>query len=160
MRARTMLSVAAMSLAVACADPDEPVTWAASIEGPRTVSPDSVVPVRIEASMADGWYFYSVTQPGGGPIPARIWLADGKVFLPDGEVNAPRPTSSFDSTFGIAVEKYLEAASFTLPVRVAPGAGAGRHEIHINALFQACNNSICLSPRTVTMSVPVTIGSR
>lgn len=155
-----MLSIAVVSLTVACADPDQPVKWAASIEGPRTVSPDSVVRVRIEASMADGWYFYSVTQPGGGPIASRIWLADGEVFLPGGEVNAPRPTSSFDSTFGMAVEKYLEAVSFTLPVRVAPGARVGRYEIQINAMFQACNNTICLSPRTVTMSVPLTIGSR
>lgn len=155
-----MLSAAGMFLAAGCAGPDRPVRWAASIEGSRTVFPGSAVTVRIEASMADGWYFYSITQPGGGPVAARIWLADGEVFLPGGEVIDPRPTSSFDSTFGIAVEKYLETASFTLPVRVAPEAGAGRHAVQINALFQACNNTICLSPRTVTMSVPVTIRSR
>lgn len=134
--------------------------WAASIDGSDTVAPGSVVRVKVEARSGRGWYFYSLTQPGGGPIPARIWLADGAVFRQAGPLGVPEPTRSFDSVFGIDVEKYSGQTSFTLPVRVPAEAVDGRREIRVNAVYQACNDTICLSPRTVTVAVPVVIDSR
>jgi hypothetical protein len=135
------------------------VRWAASIDGPDTAAPGSVVRVRIEARSGRGWYFYSPTQAVGGPIPARIWLVDSASFRQAGPLEVPEPVRSFDSVFGIDVEKYPGQASFTLPVRVPAETADGRREIRVNALYQACNDSICLSPRTVTLAVPVVIGS-
>lgn len=157
--ALTALSVVAL-LALACGGPELPVTWVASIDGRDTVLPGSVVRIRVDARSARGWYFYSVTQTAGGPVAARIWLADSTTFRPAGAVSGSEPTRSFDETFGINVEKYPGAASFTLPVRVPRGTSGGAKEIRVNALYQACNDTVCLSPTTVTMTVPVTIESR
>lgn len=120
----------------------------------------AIVPVRLEARSSRGWYFYSVTQPEGGPIPARIWLPDTAMFTLAGPVRGPAPSRSFDSVFGLVVEKHSGRSSFTVPVRVEEGAGAGAREIRISASYQACNDRICLSPRTVTLSVPLTVRSR
>lgn len=156
--ALTALSVAL--LALACGGTGLPVTWAASIDGSATVAPGSVVRIRVDARSARGWYFYSVTQPAGGPVAARIWLADSTTFRPAGAVSGSEPTRSFDETFGINVEKYAGSTSFVLPVRVPRETSGGAKEIRVNARYQACNDTVCLSPTTVTMTVPVTIESR
>ena len=156
--ARALLCAA--FLVSACGETEEPVQWTASIDGPDTVAPGSVVRVKIEARSGRGWYFYSATQPAGGPIPAKIQLADSTIFRQAGPLGSPDPSRSFDSVFGIDLEKYPGRATFTLPVRVPPDGGSGRREIRINASYQACNDTICLSPRTVVLTVPVVIAPR
>lgn len=159
-RGRTLSATVVVVLACGCGDAEPPVVWAASIDGPDVVSAGSVVRVRIDARPTGYWYFYSLTQPAGGPIPARIWLADSSTFTPAGPVTGPQPTTSFDNTFGINVEKYSGPASFTLPVRVLPRARGGPGEIRVGALYQACNDTICLSPKEVMLAVPLTIAPR
>lgn len=161
-RALSLAATSALVVAHGCGggDTDPPVIWAASIDGPAVAAPGSLVSVRVDAKPTGAWYFYSSTQPAGGPIPARIWLADSTTFRPEGPMSSSRPTISFDSIFGINVEKYSAAVSFRLPVRVAPEASAGVREIRVNAQYQACNDTVCLSPRTVTMMVPLTIQPR
>lgn len=146
-------------LAAGCGDTEVPVQWSASIDEPGTVAPGSVVLVKVEARSERGWYFYSATQPGGGPVPARIQLADSSIFRQAGPLGSPEPARSFDSVFGINLEKYPGRVSFTLPVRAPSAGSAGRQVIRISALYQACNDTICLSPRTAVLKVPVVIDS-
>ena len=146
--------------AAGCGESEEPVKWAASIDGTKEVAPGSVVRVNVEARSGRGWYFYSATQSAGGPIPAKIQLADSTIFRQAGPLVSPEPARSFDSVFGMELEKYPGRASFTLPVRVPPAGSSGRQEIRISALYQACNDTICLSPRTATLIVPVEIVPR
>ncbi|MGK2935318.1 MAG: protein-disulfide reductase DsbD domain-containing protein [Gemmatimonadaceae bacterium] len=142
-----------------CGEPEDPVKWKASIDGSNAVAPGSVVRVNVDAKSDRGWYFYSATQPAGGPIPAKIQLADSPIFRQAGPLVSSEPSRSFDTVFGIDLEKYPGSASFTLPVRVPLEGSSGRQEIRISALYQACNDTICLSPRAVTLTVPVMIDS-
>lgn len=151
------LGCASLLLLAGCGEDDEPVTWNATLDGPATVAPGALVQVRVEARTSDDWYFYSATQPAGGPIPARIELEESAMFQLAGPVTGSAPSSSFDSTFSMSVEKHLDRASFTLPVHVAPTAQAERTELRVSVQYQACNNTICLSPRTVKLAVPVRI---
>ena len=153
----SLLAVGHALSATGCARDTTPVSWAATLEEARSAVPGSTVRVRVDADIDRGWYFYSVTQPAGGPIPARIWLSDTSVFRPAGNVSGPAPVRSFDKTFKMVVEKYPESPRFVLPVRIPDDVPAGAAEIRVTAMYQACNDSICLSPTTVTMSVPMTI---
>lgn len=155
MVARALLCAAL--LAAGCGEPDEPVKWTASIDGSNAVAPGSVVKINVEARSGRGWYFYSATQPAGGPIPARIQLADSAIFRQAGPLASSEPSRSFDTVFGIDLEKYPGRASFAVPVRVPVEGSSGRQEIRISVLYQACNDTICLSPRTVTLTVPVVV---
>lgn len=157
---RALAAALATILASGCGEAEPPVVWAASIDGPAVVSAGSVVRVRVDARPTGSWYFYSLTQPAGGPIPARIRLADSSAFTPAGPVSGPQPTTSFDNTFGINVEKFSDPASFILPVRAPSAARKARGEIRVGALYQACNDTICLSPKEVTLTVPVRIAPR
>lgn len=154
---RRALGCACLLLLAACKEDDEPVAWSASLEGPAAVAPGAILQVRVEAQTAGEWYFYSTTQPEGGPIPARITIADSGAFELAGPVTGSAPSASFDSTFRMSVEKHLGRASFTLPVRVSASAPVGRKKLRVRVQYQACNNTICLSPRTVTLAVPVRI---
>src|SRR5687768_17539435 len=107
---RTCIGFSLMAAGViGCTDAENPVTWTAAIDGPTRVAKGSVVRVRLDARSARGWYFYSITQPAGGPTPARIWLPDTTTFRPAGAVSAPEPSRSFDNTFRMNVEKYTGA---------------------------------------------------
>ena len=159
-RRRALAAALVAILASGCVEAEPPVVWTASIDGPDLVSAGSVVRVRIDARPTGSWYFYSLTQPAGGPIPARIRLADSSAFTPAGPVSGPQPTTTFDNTFGINVEKYSDPASFILPVRAPSTARKARGEIRVGAIYQACNDTICLSPKEMTLTVPVRIAPR
>jgi len=156
LRARAALALALL-LVPGCGGPKPPVAWSASINGPDVAAAGSVARVRVEARAEPGWYFYSLTQPAGGPVPARIELAGSATFKPAGSTVGEEPDRSFDSVFRITVEKHRGATSFTLPVLVPRETSPGKNEIRVSALYQACNDTICLSPRTVLLSVPIRI---
>src|SRR5688500_2939579 len=109
-RLHVAIPLLATAVVVSCTDAENPVTWTASIDGPTRIQKGSALRVRVDARSARGWYFYSTTQPAGGPTPARIWLPDTAIFRPAGAVIAPEPSRPFDNTFRMNVEKYAGAA--------------------------------------------------
>lgn len=153
------LGCAALLSSAACGGGDEPVAWSAAVDGPARAAPGAIVRVRLEARTTGNWYFYSATQPEGGPIPARIELADSGTFELAGPVSGTRPSISFDSTFRMSVEKHAGAVAFIVPVRVAAAAREGKNEVRVRVQYQACNNTICLSPRTVVLAAPIRIAA-
>ena len=91
-----------------------------------------------------------------GPIPTRIWIAEGQAFALAGAISAPAPQVQQDPSFGIEVELYEGEAVFTLPVQVAPGTGPGSQKLVVSTSYQSCNNQICLPPKTVKVELPIT----
>ncbi len=57
-----------------------------------------------------------------GPLPTRIWLAEGQPFQLAGPIKGDEPPTLQDSTLHMDVELYEGAAAFTLPLKVATGA--------------------------------------
>ena len=55
------------------------------------------------------------------------------------------------------LETYEDEAAFTLPLRVSRNARAGTQKLLVNASYQACNEKMCLPPRTVTLELPVEV---
>jgi DsbC/DsbD-like thiol-disulfide interchange protein len=115
------------------------------------------VPIALVATIDDGWHLYSTTQPPGGPVPTRITVAASPVFGASGSITFPKPAVAPDPNFGINVETYDRSVTFTVPVKIASNARPGVDTVAIQARFQACNASLCLPPRTQTVSVPVTV---
>lgn len=132
-----------------------PVTWSAT--APQSVAAGSTVPISLVATIDDGWHLYSTTQQSGGPLPTRISVAASPVFAESGTLSFPKPVVSADPNFGINVETYDRTVTFTVPVHIAANARRGVDTLALQARFQACNASLCLPPKTQTVSVPVTI---
>jgi thiol:disulfide interchange protein DsbD len=131
------------------------VKWSASARETK-VRPGATVEIQATAQMAEGWHLYSLTQPPP-PIATRVSVASGQPFSLNGRIGAPSPRSAFDQSFGINTQFYAGTATFTVPVRAAADAPAGKTKVRLQAYFQACNDQFCLPPKTVTMEVALEV---
>jgi len=151
------LSMVAALAACLAAAPADPVAWKLSPPA-APVKAGARFNVKLLAEVQDGWHLYSLKPMAEGPIPTRIWIAEGQPFTLAGAVQAPDPQVMQDPSFGVEVELYEGEAVFTLPVRVAAAAPPGAQKLIVSASYQSCNNKLCLPPKTVKVEVPVTIG--
>ena len=149
--------ICAAMLAISLAAQPDPVAW--NIQGPPSgpVKPGGRFTVKVVAKIQDGWHLYSMKPMPEGPIPTRIWLAEGQPFTLTGAVGASPPQMLHDPSFGMEVELYEGEAHFTLPVRTSATATAGPYKIVINTSYQTCDNKICLPPKTVKVEMPVIV---
>jgi thiol:disulfide interchange protein DsbD len=139
------------------AAPADPVAW--KLTPPAApVKAGARFNVKLLAAVEDGWHLYSLKPMAEGPIPTRIWIAEGQPFSLAGAIQSPDPEVVQDPSFGMEVELYEGEAVFTLPVRAAPGAAPGAQKLVVSASYQSCNNKLCLPPKTVKVEVPITIG--
>jgi thiol:disulfide interchange protein DsbD len=150
------LSCAAAGTGAAARAPqDDPVKWSAQVVT-KDLRPGGVFDVAVTAVAEEDWHVYSVTQGPGGPIPTTVAVAARPPFARAGAIRGPAPVTAFDPNFEIRTETYAGTFTLVLPMRLAAGA-SGRHgTLGIEIGFQACTNRVCLPPKTVTLTVPVT----
>ena len=154
---KKLFFAAAMAACLAAA-PADPVAWKLQNPPAAPVKAGARFNVKLLAEVQDGWHLYSLKPMVEGPIPTRIWIAEGQPFSLAGAVQAPDPQVMQDASFGMEVELYEGEAVFTLPVRVASGAAPGAQKLVVSASYQSCNKKLCLPPKTVKVEVPITIG--
>jgi DsbC/DsbD-like thiol-disulfide interchange protein len=154
---RRLFFAAAMAAYLAAA-PADPVVW--KLQDPPTapVKAGARFNVKLLADVQEGWHLYSLKPMAEGPIPTRIWIAEGQPFSLAGAVQSPDPQVIEDPSFGMEVELYEGEAVFTLPLRVASGATPGPQKLVVSASYQSCNNKLCLPPKTVKVELPIAIG--
>jgi thiol:disulfide interchange protein DsbD len=153
---KRLISAALMALTLAAAPPD-PVDWKL-MDGPvRSLKAGARFTVRLVGQVQPGWHMYSMKAVADGPIPTRIWINEAQPFLLAGSIKAAAPLLVQDPSFNMEVELYEGEASFTLPLRVASSVNPGSQILLVNASYQACNNKICLPPKTVKATLPIEI---
>src|SRR4051794_15067459 len=114
MRRLAWVGVVAVALWAAPADP---VVWKVKTP-PAAVKTGGRFTVKLTADVSEGWHLYSLKPMAEGPIPTRIWIADGQPFKLAGAIQASQPEVMQDPSFGMEVESYEGEAEFTLPVQV------------------------------------------
>jgi len=151
---RNLLFAVAAAMTLYAAPPD-PVAW--KLQPPaKPVKAGTRFQVKLVAAIEAGWHLYSLKPVAEGPIPTRIWIADGQPFQLAGGVGAAEPVTVQDPALGMEVEMYEGEAAFTLPVQ-ATASAAGAQKLVVNASYQACNNKLCLPPKTVKTELPLTV---
>ena len=149
-----ILVIAALLAATLGAAPPNPVLWKIQDVPSKPVKPGARLTIKVLAQIEEGWHLYSMKPLPDGPIPTRIWIAEGQPAVLSGQIVAPAPQSVQDPNFGMEVEFYEGQAIFTLPVRAASAPPAGARTLEVSASYQACNDKLCLPPRTVKIEVP------
>ncbi len=144
----------AMAAIAAAADP---VAWKVQNAPAQPVKPGAPFTLKLVGAIEKGWHIYSMRPIDDGPVPTRVWLAEGQPFQMAGPVKAEDPESVEDATLQKEVELYEGEAWFELPVKASPGA-AGAQKLTVSVSYQSCNNKMCLPPKTVRVDVPVTVG--
>lgn len=137
--------------------PKNPVRWSIDGDRARTVLPGQTVVVVLEAEIEKGWYIYSLTQKPGGPNALRIQLVEAADVGMRGGIRAPRPITKFDKSFGMETELHYGNPKFIVPIGVPSGSLTGKRELQVSARYQACNDTICLPPRTETLGLTLRI---
>jgi thiol:disulfide interchange protein DsbD len=154
---KTLLFAAAITACLAAA-PADPVAWKLQDLSAAPIRAGGRFNLKLLATVQQGWHLYSLKPMAEGPIPTRIWIAEGQPFSLAGAVQSPEPQVVQDATFGMEVEVFEGDLQFTLPVRVAPGTPVGAQKVVVSASYQSCNNQICLPPKTVKVELPITVG--
>ncbi len=138
--------------------PKEPVKWSIRVITPDpTLKPGAQFTVELTAGIENGWHLYSLEQEEGGPLPTRIVIPADQPFVAGGTIESAEPKSEMDPNFNLMTHYYEEQAVFSVPVKVAAHAAAGKSEVRINVSFQTCSNELCLPPKTIKLGVEITI---
>jgi hypothetical protein len=67
------------------------------------------------------------------------------------------PEEKHDPSFDLDTRFYRHTFALQVPIAVRPRAQAGAQLIPVNVRFQSCSERVCLPPKTVRLSVPVTV---
>jgi thiol:disulfide interchange protein DsbD len=134
----------------------EPVAWTVQDAPSKPVRAGARFTAKIAAKIQPGWHIYGLKPAADGPVPTRLWVAEGQPAQLAAPVTGTEPQTMQDASFNMEVQLYEGEAAFTLPLKLAPTAPPGAQKIVVNASYQSCDNKICLPPKTVKLEVPVT----
>jgi DsbC/DsbD-like thiol-disulfide interchange protein len=135
-----------------------PVAWTlAAFDVPPTVRPGDRLTVTIRAVVEAGWHLFGTSQAANGPTPLRVSVPAGQVCALAGPVKSPPPHRAWDPLLETETATHDGVVEFSVPLRVAANAAAGRNSIAIQVQYQACSTVLCLPPRTITLSMPLEI---
>lgn len=138
-----------------------PIHWSAALPaGTRSLQPGQRVALAFSGEIDSGWHVYAFPQPPDSPVIAtEVTVPDGQALALTGEIKPPKPQSQMDPTVGKETTIYENSVTFDLPLRVARKAN-GKQNLEVDVRYQACNNRMCLPPRTDKVTVPVDISGR
>src|SRR6478672_12534376 len=126
-----------------------PVSWTLETDkGDKAASFKAKLKAKIDAP----WHLYAIDQAAGGPIPTSIVVPEGSQFKIAGPItSSPKPKTQFDQNFQIPTKYFEETAEFTVPMSAA--AGVDVQELALQVRFQVCNDTTCLPPKTVRITL-------
>lgn len=151
-----VLLVLATAFTAAQEQPPTPIRWAA--QQPSAVKAGESVSIQLTAAIDDGWHLYALDPVEGGPIPTRITAGPAPTFvLQEKNIVRSDPKRAHDANFGVETAYYEESTTFGLPISVSKDLKAGERELEVTARFQACNDSICLRPQSVTLKIKIKV---
>lgn len=127
--------------------PEEVVKWAGHLQTSNG-QPQAILKATIEP----GWHVYSITQPPGGPNAAVISVPTGQAFQQNGAITGTQPRSAFDPNFQMKTEFYEHAVNLTVPLQSTDTTK--QQGVRVDVRFQACNDRLCLPPKTVQLDLP------
>ena len=131
---------------VGAAANQEPVKWSALVVD----RVDGMLTVEARPAIERGWYIYGMRQPADGPSPLRFAVSPREA-LPTGPAVGYGARTGYDSGFRMQVAKYTGSPRFHIPLR--PRSGLERLALAVR--YQACNDQVCLPPRTTALVVSI-----
>ena len=131
------------------ADAQNPVSWKLESDA-RDQASAKTFTANLTATIESPWHLYAIEQPPGGPIPTTISLPDGSPFQINGKIRSPRPIEKYDENFKLPTKFFEKQVTFAVPVATVNGKG---DELAIHVRYQVCNDTLCLPPRTVKVTL-------
>lgn len=147
-------SVGTASAALAQGAAPQAVQWKVSSVKADTAKGHDAFVVEVNGTLSAGWHVYAQHEPEGGPTPLRVTLDDATLAEITGKVGGTASTVRRDKSFQLDTEVYLGDFTLTVPVQRKNNHGSAGL-VSIAVRYQACNDSICLPPRTVHLPAQI-----
>lgn len=152
----TSMLLVVFLLSAATLTAQEAAKWSAK-PAAATVKAGGTVEVKVTADVVDGWHIYSTTPQEEGPVPTEIAFAANSGFSVSGKIRQPKPIVKYDENFGVDTEYYDKDVTFTATAKVKANAKPGKQKVIVEVTFMACNDRMCLPPKTVEVPFEITV---
>jgi len=109
--------------------------------------------VNVEVSVAPGFHVYGEPVPAGFvPLSVKVAPIEGVEI---GAVEWPTPHPLTVDGLNEQFWVHEETVRSSLPLTFSGPPGAGDHVLQITVSYQACRNSACLVPTSISLRLPV-----
>lgn len=133
----------------------DPVTYEIT-EAPEEVLAGEAFEITVKATIEGQWHLYSVkNDPSAGPYPTQFSSAN-PLLIVNGEISESTAEIEFDPNFETELGWHTSEAIFTIPLVFKTDA-SGSTMIDLEALYQVCDDKVCLPPTTKSITQSVTI---
>jgi thiol:disulfide interchange protein len=136
--------------------PLDPVQWTLELQPAAAAAGDRVLG-HLTARIEDGWHLYSATV-AVRPIATRVTLEENPAVA-EWKVYQPKPLLQFDPNSQQESELYEHEAPFLIEAVLKPDAAAGSSELQAKVRYSACNDRVCLPPKTKTAAATLTVAN-
>jgi thiol:disulfide interchange protein len=109
--------------------------------------------LTLQADIDKQYHIYGIKEPEG-PISTAITFKLPKGLMLKGGLTAPTGKKHFDEGFGVEVTWHSGIVSFQQPMKILGTLNEG-DIISIEFLYQACTETYCLPPKTITIDHPI-----
>ena len=151
---KARLIAAAFSFVLLCSGQNNNVLTVAPPEK-VTAKIGSMVQVKVSLEVRTGYHCNSNKPSDEYLIPLKLTWAPGPLESP--EVTYPTPQMEKYSFSPTPLSVYTGNFDLMTKFKVSPSATPGQAIITAKLRYQACNDRMCLQPKTVDVSVPIDI---
>lgn len=130
----------------AFAQAKNPVNWTASYKSISATEGEIIITALIDK----GWHVYSQTEVKDGPIPTSFSFTPSKDFQLQGKTEEGSGHEEMDPAFGVKTITFESKAEFRQKIKLTAKPG---FTVPFKVEFMCCDNSMCLPPKTIELSV-------
>jgi hypothetical protein len=128
--------------------PANPVKWEYSYEPADGMEGYLVV----KASIDDKWHIYSQAQSSDGPIATSFVFEANTNYELVGKTEEPPAEKAYSEVFGAEVVSFSKQVVFKQKIK---RKSMGAFIVPAQLEFMACNDNMCLPPKTVKFTVNI-----
>ncbi len=108
--------------------------------------------IKLKALLEDGWHIYSQKPSADGPIPTYFtYELPAGVSLSDTTMES-KVESVYSEAFKATVYSFAKEAAFSQKIKFTQKPYG---EITVKVEYMACNDKMCLPPKTITLKVKI-----
>jgi hypothetical protein len=159
LRLREFELILSISLCVSAAAqaPPQVVEWKGAVASKAVMRAGTNIIIDLAADVQSGWHVYGLNQLAGGPTALRVTFDANEVAQIAGATSGTLPVKKHDAAFDLDTEIYDRSFALHVPVQINQHVTSSAKLIPVSVRFQACNDRVCLPPKTVHVPVQVEI---
>ena len=136
----------------------KPVKVEIRLSEDRVTAGDQLILITT-VTLEEGWHIYAINEKIDGPIATVIDVAGSGIIRSVGKTREPTPIKKYDSGFQKDTYFHEGIVVFETPIELDPLIIPGSNTLNASILYQACNASLCLPPKSETASLDFEIST-